>query len=57
MTGINFPSRDMKQEAAWNEYLEALKRAHDTRDFRDGVAAGKAWSRFLNLFCSGRPAE
>jgi hypothetical protein len=35
---------------AWARYVEAKARVEETQDIRDGIAAGKAWARFLSLF-------
>lgn len=42
---INERARD-----AWDAYVAAKERAQATDDFRDGLAAGRAWRTFLNLF-------
>ena len=40
--------------AAWADYADAARRAQFSRRIEDGVAAGKAWKAFLDLFV--RPA-
>jgi len=42
---INERARD-----AWDAYVAAKERAQATDDLRDGLAAGRAWRAFLNLF-------
>jgi hypothetical protein len=37
-------------ERRWEEYVTALKRANTTMSVQDGIAAGKAWREWLNLF-------
>lgn len=37
-------------DAAWAAYLAARERAEHSRDVEDGIAAGKAWRAFLELF-------
>jgi hypothetical protein len=39
-----------KAEAAWNDYVEATRKAQSTLALDDGIAAGKAYRRFLELF-------
>jgi hypothetical protein len=38
------------QQRAWEDYLRARDRAERSRRVEDGVAAGRAWARFLKLF-------
>lgn len=42
-------------QEAWDAYIAAQERAKETLDFDDGVAAGKAWAAWLELF-AGRSA-
>lgn len=42
--------RDVTVQQAWDRYLEARDRAECSRDVSDGIAAGKAWRTFLELF-------
>lgn len=36
--------------AAWEEFAAAHQRVLQTLDMQDGIAAGKAWGRFLRVF-------
>lgn len=38
------------QSARWDAYSAALRRAQQTLDIRDGIAAGKAWREWLAAF-------
>ena len=42
---IDKPKRDL-----WGEYIAAHKRAMTTGDIEDGIAAGRAWRRWLDAF-------
>ena len=42
--------RDASVEAAWQRFVEANEKAKATNDIRDGIAAGKAYRSFLELF-------
>jgi len=42
--------KDVSVQEAWDRYLEARDRAECSRDVSDGIAAGKAWRTFLELF-------
>lgn len=42
-------------QQAWDAYLLARAHAEKSIDITDGIAAGKAWARFLELF-GGRSA-
>jgi predicted nucleic acid-binding protein len=37
-------------DARWSEYVAAQKRAQQTLSIDDGIAAARAWSRWLELF-------
>jgi hypothetical protein len=37
-------------DARWSEYVAAQKRAQQTLTVDDGIAAARAWSRWLELF-------
>lgn len=37
-------------DARWSEYVAAQKRAQLTLSIDDGIAAARAWSRWLELF-------
>ncbi|KQQ70900.1 hypothetical protein ASF70_18810 [Rhizobium sp. Leaf321] len=41
---------DQKAEDAWHEYADLSILAQNTLAVEDGVAAGKAWGRFMALF-------
>lgn len=42
---IDKPKRDL-----WSDYIAAQKRAQATGDIEDGMAAGRAWRRWLDCF-------
>lgn len=46
----NLCSPTAAETAAWDEYAAAHKRAHETLDVKDGIAAGKAWGRWVRMF-------
>ena len=48
-------NREEAQERAFYEYVSLAKKAQESMDFSDAIAAGKAWSRFVYLFCSEQP--
>lgn len=35
---------------AWAEYVAAAVKAQATNEMADGIAAGKAWARWLEMF-------
>lgn len=37
-------------DAVWAEYLAARQKAEKSTDIEDGIAAGRAWRRWLDLF-------
>lgn len=37
-------------DAAWADYVEASDRAQRTHSIGDGIEAGRAWRRWLDLF-------
>ncbi|GLK78020.1 hypothetical protein GCM10008171_32740 [Methylopila jiangsuensis] len=41
--------RSAALEAAWEAYASAARRAQQTLTIEDGIAAGAAWRRFLDL--------
>lgn len=41
-----------RAEKAWLEYTAAAKLAQETLDFEHGMAAGRAWRRFLDVYMS-----
>lgn len=40
------------QQRVWQEYTDAVARAEKTHCIEDGIAAGKAWKKWLSLFMS-----
>lgn len=42
--------RDISVEAAWDAYIAARAVADETLKLEDGIAAAKAFKRFLELF-------
>lgn len=51
MTVIRFPKTQARNaEEAWSAYVRLAKTAQATMRLEDGIAAGKAWSRFLEFF-------
>lgn len=42
--------RDVNVQDAWDRYVTARDIAERTRDIQDGIAAGKAWRLWLDLF-------
>lgn len=42
--------RSMTERQAWQAYLAARERAEKSGRIEDGIAAGKAWARWLRLF-------
>ena len=41
---------------AWNDYVAAQHRAKETLSILDGLAAGKAWGRWLRMYEGREPA-
>lgn len=39
-------------EKAWAEYLDCMLRANQSMRMEDGIEAGRAWRRWLELFLS-----
>lgn len=37
-------------DTAWRAYLEAAQRAQRTLEMEDGIEAGRAWRRWLEIF-------
>lgn len=37
-------------DALWAEYVEAARRAQASLHYEDGMAAGRAWGRFVDSF-------
>ncbi|MCG5483678.1 MAG: hypothetical protein KK482_08145 [Sinorhizobium meliloti] len=51
MTVIKFlEKRDVTAEDAWKTYVRLATRANETMRLEDGIAAGKAWGRFVTRF-------
>ncbi|TPM25691.1 hypothetical protein [Mesorhizobium sp. B2-3-4] len=44
------PNSGSEIETAWNEWLALRQKALGTGDLADGIASGKAFGRFHNLF-------
>ncbi|KQY20254.1 hypothetical protein [Rhizobium sp. Root483D2] len=40
------------QERVWLEYVAAQSRAQQSQSMKDGIAAGRAWRKWLALFMS-----
>jgi hypothetical protein len=38
------------QTRAWESYISAFHRAQSSGSIEDGIAAGRAWRRWLDLF-------
>jgi hypothetical protein len=55
------PRRPRRQHSKYGErfaeYLEARARAERSREISDGIAAGRAWIRFLQVFGSTNNRE
>ena len=41
----------------WDDYLTLRDKAEESRDPEDGVAAGRAWARFLCEFLPPRTSD
>lgn len=44
--------RDARLSRLWLDYVDAQTKAQETRDINDGIAAGRAWSRWVSEFIS-----
>jgi hypothetical protein len=42
--------KDEGMQALWQAYQNAREKAETTHDILDGIAAGKAWARWLAVF-------
>lgn len=42
--------KDVTVQEAWDAYLVARDQAERSRNIVDGIAAGKAWRQWLELF-------
>ncbi|NBJ13319.1 hypothetical protein [Microvirga arsenatis] len=49
--------RERRIEETWAQYCAARMQAEATLSVEDGIAAGKAWRRWLDLFMSGDQRE
>ncbi|UNK39359.1 hypothetical protein MNR02_06540 [Shinella sp. H4-D48] len=45
------------QQAVWMAYVTAAKRAQESGRMEDGIAAGRAWRRWLDLFMTPEQRE
>ncbi len=51
---LDFQQERLRREGeAWMAYAVARKRAEESLTIEDGIAAGKAWKRWLDLFMTG----
>lgn len=41
---------DTEREKLWQEFVAAAEKAQKSLDIRDGLAAGRAWKKFLESF-------
>lgn len=48
---------DAEQDAAWADYIAKRTRAEQTLDINDGIEAGRAWRRWIDLFLPREPYE
>ena len=46
--------REASQEALWQRFVEAKERSERSLDFRDGLAAGRAYRDFCESFLTKR---
>ena len=46
---IEFPSAKTA-EKLFQDYTAKARKAQESLDYRDGVAAGKAWAKFISVF-------
>ena len=42
--------RDVSVQEAWDRYVAAMLKSKDTLRIEDGIAAGKAYRQFVELF-------
>lgn len=42
--------RQPTQQEAWEQFVDAMNRSKETLRFEDGIAAGKAYRKFVELF-------
>ncbi|ORE87717.1 hypothetical protein [Aurantimonas sp. 22II-16-19i] len=57
MSVVRFPSIEERANEAFQDYLAAREKAEVSRDLQDGIAAGRAWRRFLDIFMTGDQRE
>ena len=43
-------ANEEEADALWAEYVEAARRAQSSLILEDGMAAGRAWGRFVDSF-------
>lgn len=53
----NIISLSDHQERAWLDYVAAQSRAQQSQNMQDGIAAGRAWRKWLSLFMSDEQRE
>lgn len=44
------PKPSAEEQAAWDGYVAAMRLAQTSLRLADGIAAGKAWARFIKLY-------
>jgi len=42
--------RDVTVEQAWDRFISAMQKSKETLRLEDGIAAGKAYRQFLDVF-------
>jgi DICT domain-containing protein len=42
--------RDVTVEQAWQRYVDAMQRSKETLRIEDGIAAGRAYRQFLEMY-------
>ena len=42
--------RDVTVEQAWSRFVEAMQRSKETLRIEDGIAAGRAYRQFLEMY-------
>jgi hypothetical protein len=48
---------ETRPERLWREWLELRDVAENSRNMQDGIAAGRAWARFMAEFVDDRPTR
>lgn len=46
---------DIKLQRAWADYVSCRERAEASKNINDGIAAGNAWRRWLEMFTPKEP--